>query len=45
VNIVQYNIRIKEKLKKELEQEAEKLNISLNSYINLILDGKIRRKG
>ena len=40
-----YCLRINKSLKNKLEEEATKLNISLNSYINLILDGKIKRKG
>jgi len=39
-----FNLRIKKDLKTQLEEEATKLNISLNSYINLILSGKIKRK-
>jgi len=39
-----FNLRIKKDLKTQLEEEATKLNISLNSYINLILNGKIKRK-
>lgn len=39
-----FNLRIKKDLKIQLEEEATKLNISLNSYINLILNGKIKRK-
>ena len=31
------HIAVKEEFKKQLEQEAKKLNISLNAYIKLIL--------
>ena len=42
-DVMRYNLKIPEKMKKKLKREAEQMGIDMSSYICGVLSGDIRR--